>query len=169
MTGATRADRGKLGGLRHRQVVRLLAAAEISQTEIARRFNVSQPAVSQFASKHAEEIAAVREKMDDEFAGLAIASKVNRVAAYEELYEVAVKPTPKIAPNGKIVREMIKDPDTDELVEVTVNEVDVRSAAGILKNVAEEMGQLVQRSQVSGDMTTTTTYKIAGVDPSDLT
>lgn len=149
-------------------MVRLLAAEEISRSEIARRYDVTPSAVTQFANKHAEEIAAVRADMDNEFAGIAIADKKNRVSAYEQLYEVATKPTPKVAPNGKLVREMVTDPETGETTEVVVHEVDVRAAAGILKNVAEEMGQLTTRTQVTGDMQTTTTYRIEGVSPEEL-
>lgn len=164
MTGATKADRSALGGLRHRQVVRLLAAAEISQTAIAEKFGVSQPAVSQFAKRHAEEIAAVRADMDDEFAGIAIASKVNRVALLQEIAEKALEPVPKVSANGKVT--MVINPDTKE--PEIVMEVDARAAMAALKQVAEELGQLVQRSQVSGDMNTTTTYRIEGVAPDDL-
>lgn len=163
MSGATRADRGKLGGLRHREVVRLLAAGEINQAEIARRYDVSEGAVSQFKRKHAEEIAAVRANMDDEFAGLAIASKVNRVAMLQEIAEKALEPVPKISANGKVTYVTNEDGESE-----MVMEVDARAAMAALKQVAEELGQLVARTQMSGDMQTTTTYRIEGVSPEEL-
>ena len=164
MSGATNAKRGRLGGLRHREVVRLLAAEEITRSEIARRYDVTPGAVTQFADRHAEEIAAVREAMDDEFAGIAIASKVNRVALLQEIAEKALEPVPKVSANGKVT--MVINPDTKE--PEIVMEVDARAAMAALKQVAEELGQLVQRSQVSGDMNTTTTYRIEGVSPEEL-
>lgn len=168
MSGATKADRGKLGGLKRRQVIRLLAAEEISRSEIARRYDVTSGAITQFADKHAEEIKAVRQAMDDEFAGILIAQKANRLAAYGELYEIATTPTPKISANGKTVEVFEVDEEGETMIS-TVMEVDVRAAATVLKQAAEEMGQLPTRLQVSGDMQTTTTYRIEGVDPSDLT
>lgn len=162
-------DRGKLGGLKRRQVIRLLAAEEITRSEIARRYDVSPAAITQFADKHAEEIKAVRANMDDEFAGILIAQKASRLAAYGELYEIATTPTPKISANGKTVEVFEVDEETGEGKSSMVMEVDVRAAATVLKQAAEEMGQLPTRLQVSGDMQTTTTYRIEGVDPSDLT
>ena len=163
MSGASRTDRGKLGGLRRREVVRLLAAEEISRSEIARRYDVSPSAVTQFADRHAEEIRAVREAMDDEFAGLAIASKVNRVAMLQEIAEKALEPVPKISANGKVTYVINEDGESE-----MVMEVDTRAAMAALKQVAEELGQLVARTQMSGDMQTTTRYVIEGVSPDDL-
>lgn len=165
MTGASKADRGKLGGLVHRQVVRDLALSKQSQYALAEKYGVTQQAISHFAKRNAEEIAAVAAAADDEFAGILIAQKQARLAAYQELYGIAVSPTPKISASGKTVSYV--DPETGEAG--VVMEVDVRAAATVLKQAAEEMGQLPTRLQVSGDMQTTTTYKIEGVDPSDLT
>lgn len=159
MTGASKADRGKLGGLKRRQVIRLLAAQEISQAEIARRFDVTDSAITQFRDKYIEEIEAVRAAMDDEFAGIAIASKVNRVAMLEEIAEKAMEPTPKIDNKGHRVM------DVDGTV---VYEFDGRLAAQALKQAAEEMGQLPTRLQVSGEMGVTTNYTVEGVKPEDL-
>ncbi len=164
MTGATRAERGKLGGLRHREVVRLLAAGDLSQTEIAKRYGVAQPSVSQFARKHAEEIRQVREAMDDEFAGMAIASKVNRVRLLQEIAEQALVPVPKISANGTTTYAI--NPETGE--SEMVMEVDGRLAAQVLKQVAEELGQLVQRSQSQAEVQATTTYRIESVSVEDL-
>lgn len=161
-------NRGKLGGLRHREVVRLLAAKDISRTEIARRYDVTPSAVTQFADRFAEEIRAVEADMEDEFAGIAIASKVARLAAYEELYGIATTPSPKVAPNGKIIREYVTDED-GVTSEAMVMETDVRAAAQLLKQAAEEMGQLPTRLQVAGGLDVTTKYVVEGVAPEDLT
>jgi hypothetical protein len=165
MTGASKADRGALGGLVRRQVVRDLALSGLSQNELAEKYGVSQPAISQFKARNAEEIAAVAAKADDEFAGILIAQKANRLAVYNELVGKALEPTPKVTPAGKLIT--VIDPETNE--PKIVMEVDVRAAATVLKQAAEEMGQLPTRLQVSGEMATTTTYRIQNVSNDDLT
>lgn len=163
MSGATKPGRSKLGGLNHRQIVRLLAAQELSLGQIAERYNCTPQAVGQFRDRNAEEIAAVRANMDNEFAGLAIASKVNRVALLQEIAEKALQPVPKISANGKVTYVTNEDGESE-----MVMEVDVRAAMAALKQVAEELGQLVARTQMTGDMQTTTTYRIESVNVEDL-
>lgn len=163
MSGATKPGRSKLGGLNHRQIVRLLAAQELSLGQIAERYHCTPQAVGQFRDRNAEEIAAVRADMDNEFAGLAIASKVNRVALLQEIAEKALQPVPKISANGKVTYVTNEDGESE-----MVMEVDARAAMAALKQVAEELGQLVAKSQVSGDMQTTTTYRIEGINPESL-
>ncbi len=164
MSGATKPGRSKLGGLNHRQIVRLLAAQELSLGQIAERYNCTPQAVGQFRDRNADEIAAVREHMDDEFAGMAIASKVNRVAMLQEIAEKALEPVPKISANGKVT--YVRNPETEQ--DEMVMEVDARAAMAALKQVAEELGQLVARTQMSGDMQTTTTYRFEGVNSDGL-
>jgi hypothetical protein len=168
MSGANKADRMPLGGLVRRKVIRDLALSGMTQQAIAQKYGVTPGAVTQFKQRNAEEIAAVAAAADDDYAGILIAEKANRLAAYQELYELSLKPQPKIAPNGKIVRETVPDEDGNE-VDAIVTEVDVRAAATMLKSAAEEMGQLVQRQSISGDMQTTTTYRIENVSNEDLT
>lgn len=164
MTGSTRADRGKLGGLKRMEVMRALALGEESQSQIAERYGVSQPAIAQFKARYAVEIQEIRENMADQFAGLWITKKHNRLAMYEEIAAQALKPTPKVTPAGKVVRDV--DPITGNAE--TVMEIDGRLAAQVAKQAAEEMGQLPTRLQVSGEMNTTTTYRVEGVAPEDL-
>jgi len=167
VSGATRRDRGKLGGLKRNGLIRALALEDVTQAALAERYGVTEGAITQFKHREAEAIQALRDEAENEFAGILIAQKANRLRALEELFEVARTPTPKVAPNGKIVREYVTNED-GLAEEVVVQEVDVRAAAGVLKQAAEEMGQLVARTQVSGDMNTTTTYRIEGVSPDDL-
>lgn len=156
-----------LGGLRKRQVIRDLALSGMSQTQLAEKYGVSQPAISQFKTRNAEEIEAVRTAADQEFAGLLIAQKANRLAAYQDLYDIALKPMPKISPSGKIVKEWVTDEDGNQ-VEVIVHEVDVRAAAQMLKQAAEELGQLPNKVTLSGEVGVKTNYTIAGIDPEAL-
>lgn len=168
MSGATKADRSPLGGLKRAQVIRDLALSGLSQTALAEKYGVTPSAISQFASKHREQIADVRADSENEYAGILIAQKARRLAAYEELYETALTPQPKVSPSGKIVKDQMLDPDTGQWVDAMVTEVDVRAAAQVLKQAAEEMGQLPTRLQIQGDMQTTTTYRIEGASPDDL-
>src|ERR1044071_2845665 len=167
MSGATKRDRSKLGGLKRNGLIRALALENVTQKELAERYGVTQQSISEFKLREAEAIAAVRAEADNEFAGILIAQKAERLRALEELFEVARTPTPKVAPNGKLIREEIED-ETGRVVEVIVQEVDVRAAAQVLKQAAEGMGQLPTRLQVSGDMNTTTTYRIEGFSAEDL-
>jgi hypothetical protein len=161
MTGASRTDRGKLGGLMRGQIIRELAVGDMNQAELARKYDVTEGAITQFKQRNADAIAEVRANAEDEFAGLLIANKARRIAAYEDILRKAMQPTPKVDNKGGQVR----DPETGE----PVYEFNASAAMTALKNVAEEMGQLASRIQLQGDLTTTTTYKIAGVDPEDLT
>jgi uncharacterized protein YjcR len=161
MTGASKAARSPLGGLRHRQVVRDLALGNFSQDELAEKYGVSQSAISQFKSRHAVEIAAVAADADDAYAGILIADKQARIAAYQEIHDKAMEPTPKVDNKGGQV--------IDPVTGAAVYEFDGRAAMQALKSVAEEMGQLPTRLQVSGELSTTTTYKIDGVSHEDLT
>lgn len=161
MTGATRSERGKLGGLKRAQIIRELALGDMSQSQMAEKYEVTQQSISEFKQRNADAIAAVRANAEDEFAGLLIAQKLNRVAAYEDIMQRALQPTPKIDNKGGQVR----DPETGE----PVYEVAAGVAMTALKSVAEEMGQLASRVQVSGDMQTTTTYRIENVSLEDLT
>jgi|ERR1700745_2019787 len=165
MTGASKAARSPLGGLRHRQVVRDLALGNFSQDELAEKYGVSQSAISQFKSRHAVEIAAVAADADDAYAGILIADKQARIAAYQAIHDEALVPVPKVTPSGKPALRINKE--TGEIEEIT--EVDHRAAMQALKSVAEEMGQLPTRLQVSGELSTTTTYRIEGVSNEDLT
>jgi hypothetical protein len=159
MVAPQHADRGKLGGLRRRQIVRELALGEFTQQALADKYGVTQGAIAQFKQRHADEIEAVRQNADDEFAGILIAQKAARLASLAEIHEQALTPMPKIAPSGKPARDADGNP---------VLEVDGRLAAQVLKQAAEEMGQLPTRLQINGDMQTTTTYRVEGVSPDDL-
>ncbi len=127
---------------------------------IAEKYGVTPGAITQFADRYADEIAAVRADMDNEFAGILIAQKATRLAMYEEIAERALEPTPKIDNKGN----QVVDRATGELV----YEFDGRLAAQVAKQAAEEMGQLPTRVQVTGDMNTTTKYIVEGVDPGAL-
>lgn len=152
-------ERFKLGGLKRRQIVRELALGEMTQQALADKYGVVQSAIAAFKQRHADEIEAVRQNADDEFAGILIAQKAARLASLAEIHEKAMTPTPKITNKGTLAF----DPE-GKLIE----EFDGRLAAQVLKQAAEEMGQLPTRLEVKGDMQTTTTYRVESVDVEDL-
>ncbi len=157
---ARNSSRFKLGGLRRAPLIRALALSGRTQTDLAEEYGVTQQSISEFAQRNRAEIDALKADAANEFAGVLIAQKINRVVALEEILEAALEPKPKTDNKGF----QVVDPDTGD----PVYEVDGRTALAALKQAAEEMGQLVQRTQVAGDLNTTTTYRIEGVDPADL-
>lgn len=162
-----RKDSGKLGGLVRRKLVREIALKppDVTYAQLAKKYGVSGASITEFRQRNAEEIAAVAADADDEFAGILIAQKAFRLAAYQEMHEMALTPQPKVSANGKVVYTYNAETGQEEMV----MEVDVRAAALVSKQAAEELGHLTNRVTLSGQLDTTTTYKIVGVDPSDLT
>lgn len=161
MTGASKRDRGPLGGLVRLQLIRELALSDMTQTQLAGKYGVRQSSISEFAKRNAEQIQHARTHSADEFAGILIAEKARRLAAYEEIHNKAMEPTPKITNKGTVV----VDPESGEFV----YEVNASAAMTALKSVAEELGHLPGRVTVSGEMNNTTTYRIVNVTDEDLT
>lgn len=147
--------------LRRRKLQLAIAHGGHTQGQLAEQYGVTQPAISQFASRHAETIQAIRDDASNEFAGLALAEKHNRIAALVDLYEQSLVSTPKITNKGTVVI----DPETGEFV----REIDGRLAAQVIKQIAEELGQLPNRLTVAGEIGVRTNYTVAGVDPKGLT
>lgn len=162
-----RTDRGKLGGLVRRKLVRELAlkAPGVTLASIAARYGVSGASITEFKQRHAEEIAAVAADADNEYAGMLIASKAYRLALLEQIVEQAGIPVPKVTPAGKIVHRWNAETGEDE----EVMEIDVRAQMQAVKQAAEELGQLPNRVTLSGQIDTTTVYKIVNVSDEDLT
>ncbi len=69
-----------------RQLARELAAEEVTRAALARRYGISRAAITQFARRHATEIAAIKAALNDDFAGLWIASKEQRINAHQADY-----------------------------------------------------------------------------------
>jgi hypothetical protein len=142
-----------------RQLQVALANGGKSQTALAEEYGVSQSAISQFQTRHAQVIAEIRADVNNEFAGLAFAQKANRIAALIDLYEKSMESTPKITNKGTLAI----GPDGQ-----VIEEIDGRLAAQTIKQIAEELGQLPTRLNVSGEIGIKTNYSIDGVDPSNL-
>lgn len=120
--------------LNRRKLIRQLAASDLKHDELATEYGVDRTSISRFRKRHEVEIAEVRANHLDEFAGLLIAEKQNRLAVYEQL----------------LLEAMDKGDRT--------------VAVRVLRNVAEELGHLPSRMQISGAVDVHTTYTVAGED-----
>lgn len=129
------------------RLIRDLATGDHSQVELARRYGVKQPSVSAFAARHAERIADVAEKLDNEFAALWAADKFNRCAEYQQ--------------DAEDVARMLADPELAAKAGVQYAEM-VRVRQTALRAIADELGQIPARLQVqhSGSLS----VEVNGVD-----
>lgn len=107
------------------ELCKLLAAGELSRAECARKMGVTSKAVTEFARRHKERIDEIRSHLDDEFAGLWAARKEARLAAYMDEYE-----------------RLSQHPSAN-------HHEWSRARQQALRSVAEELGQLPNRSQVT--------------------
>lgn len=123
------------------RLIRQLALNEATQTELAAEYGCTQSAISQFAKRHAAEIEYQRNRAADEWAGLWIADKRNRVAEYQSEVERI---------NAAL------DNETDPQL--------LRAKVSVMRQVAEELGQLKQEIEVTGRLT----YVVEGVDMGQL-
>ena len=119
-----------------------LAAGKKTRAQLAREWGISRQTVTQFAQRHAAEIREIREHLDDEFAGLWIASKGARIAAYQADLEASAT-----SGYGGHFEQ-------------------VRTRAQILRQVAEELGQLPGRT---GVVVVPVTHVLVDVNLDDLT
>lgn len=127
------------GWVRHR-LIRDFALGEKSGRELAGIYGCSQTSISAFKKRYALEIEEVRNNLADEYAGVWVAKKIDRIREYQGAAEkMAAGTSPRNA-------------------EVLVS---------ILKAVAEELGQLPAKTQVSIS-NETTVYEIVGIDPEDI-
>lgn len=140
--GATWVLRGHVG----LRVKRQLAEGKLTHQEIAEELELDRSTISFFAKKHRAEIEEIRADIENEFAGLWVAKKAARIAEYTEVIE-------------KI----------DVLLEMDPSANDRSALLGrkqqALKSIAEELGQLTARHEVSAKVN----YKVNGVSAEDLT
>lgn len=139
----------KLKGFVAAKLIRELAIDEKPQTQLAEEYGVRQSTISMFKTRHAQRITEVRDDLANEFAGLWIAMKANRLAEYQADVE---------AINAKAQASKTTMADSEM----------IRTKASLLKSVAEELGQLPGRA--STVINTPVVYQIQGeFDPEKLT
>lgn len=102
-----------------RRLIRELAQGVKGIRELAREYDVSDSSIREFRDRHLDEIHETIRDLDDEFSGLWIAQKLNRIAELQELYE--------------------GDEDIDR----------VKLRVDILRKAAEELGQIPNRTTIT--------------------
>jgi Cu/Zn superoxide dismutase len=124
-----------------------LAGKTSTNVALGKKYGVSTTAITNFGKRHAAEIAEVREKAAEEFRGLWIAEKRNRLAEYQQDAE-----------------------DVETALAAGIN-TDPSTLYGAkhraLRNTAEELGQLPNKPGAI-DVSAKVTYEVSGVDLNDL-
>ncbi|MGW5467698.1 hypothetical protein [Streptomyces chartreusis] len=101
-----------------RKLIHELARAEKTQQQLADEYGVVKSSITEFKQRHTDRITEVAQALEDEFAGLWIAQKVDRLDQLQDLYE--------------------GDDDPDR----------VRLRKELLRAAAEELGQIPQRTTI---------------------
>lgn len=138
------ASAGLNSGWKKASLIRDIAMGELTQTRLGELYGVSQATISRFAQRHAADIHWARRRMMEGVQtgteSLWVVSKINRIAEHQRSLE-------QLAPL-----------DSPRAVEVRT---------GVLKAVAEELGDLPARTNVNIS-NETTVYEMVGVDPEDI-
>lgn len=127
------------GWVKHR-LVRDFALGEKTGKELAEIYGCSVTSISAFKKRHAMEIEEVRNNLADQYAGVWVARKLDRIREYQNAAE-------KMAAG--------QSPRNQEVL------------VSILKAVAEELGDLPARTQVNIS-NENVTYEIVGVSVDDI-
>lgn len=151
-------------------LVRDLAEGTLSQRRLATKYDVHLSTIADFKSRNRERIEAVKADLDNEFAGMWIAEKRKRIAAYMddvELLDDSLEAT-------TAAREVLSIEGEDG-TGLTIAKLD-RDMAAILKrkhsalrSVAEELGHLPNRMtlNVQGGESPVL-HQVVGVDIDDV-
>ncbi len=137
--GPTKPGHLERGWVKHR-LLRDLALAERTTVELGEQYGCSRQAISNFKTRYALEVEEVRNSLADEYAGVWVARKLDRIREYQA------------------AAEKMADGNSPRNAEVLVS---------ILKAVAEELGDLPARQQVQVN-TAVVTYQVVAVDLEDL-
>ncbi len=121
------------------ELIRSLAEGKISQTDLAKRYGVGQSGIAEFKRRHAVDIERLKDSLNDEWADLWATKKRNRIAELECLFDTV----------------------SDGPLTPTV----IRELRGILRDIAEEMGDITNKNKVEVDVVR---YEISGVSLENL-
>jgi hypothetical protein len=150
-------------GWRKFQLIRLLAEGEITRAKMAKQYGVSSRAITDFARRHAVDIAEAKRFIQDELAALWVSKKANRVAEYQQMIDdLGAELDCKLRPGGEYVppeeRIGLRDRDLRDVI---------KTRATLLRDVAEQLGQLPQRSNDTND-SVSLIHQLVGVPDEDL-
>lgn len=128
-------------GYRVQELCRELASGEVTRANLARKYGVNRSSITRFARRHRGRIEEIRRNLDDEFAATWIASKTRRIEALQADYEASA---------GSYY---------------TVHYEHIKARTAILRAVAEELGQIPNKSSVTiGGFVR---HELVGVDVSE--
>ena len=118
------------------ELIRELATEKKTQQELANRYGVGQPGIAMFKKRHLVDIERYRDSLDDEWAGIWIANKRNRLAELQNQIE--------------------------ELADQKVTARTAEVIGKLLREAAEELGDITNKNKVEVDVVR---YEIVGIDP----
>lgn len=124
-----------------RRLIHELAREEKTQAQLAREYGCDRSSITLFKQRHEQRILEVAADIENEFAGLWVAQKVSRLDEMQNIYDGI---------------------DSGELEDLD----SVKTRIDILRKVAEELGQIPNRStvRVEGGVK----IELVGVDPDAL-
>ncbi len=137
-----------------------LAKGEATLQELANKYGCAVSSVHEFKTRNIVTIEALRADMQNEMAGLWIAEKRNRVAEYQADVDLVNEALDEIPASAMAARSGRGETSQHDGLFATKHRA--------LKSVAEELGQLPNRVSISGEVGTTVTYSVEGVDMEDL-
>jgi transposase-like protein len=141
-------------------LIRALAEGKVRRATLARQLDVTAQAILYFARRHEAEIKEVRENFESEFAGLWVAAKRNRVAAYEDEINRLQDMIDTIMTESASYRLV---PDPEALTKL------YKARDRAIRSVAEELGALPQRIQMQITEPVRHILDIPGAQDGDLT
>lgn len=141
--GSEQLDVPELKPWDRRILCRELATGDMTRAQLARKYGINRSGITRFAQRYAAEIAAIKAQLDNEFAGLWIADKAARIAAYQADLEAS-----------------------EEHATYGSHYEQIRTRTAILRAVAEELGQLPPRATLT---VMPVVHVIEGVDLEQLT
>lgn len=171
-----------LEGRNARMLIRQLAEGRRTISDLSRQYGVTPSAVSQFAKRHAEEIEKLKADANAAMDDLWIANKAERIREYQkdadiadELTGMAQQVARRAAGRAEAEQEA-GDPDVlaqaaeDRLAALALADVPKLQASKhrAVRAVAEELGQLPNKSQVEITGETTVHYQVVGVSAEEL-
>ena len=135
-------SRDSLRPWQRHKLLRELAAGDRTSAQLAADYGMTASGIREYKKRHRPQVDAIAADLANEFAGLWIADKGQRMSAYQDDYERTLEH------------------------QHSGHHEWVKSRTGILHNVAEELGQLPGRSPI---ITVAVTHILEGVDLEDLT
>lgn len=124
------------GGTRERLILEL-AQGEKHQRQLATEYGVARSSIAEFKARHLDKIEDRAERLADEWAGLWVADKRNRIIEAQADVEAI-----------------------NDALDQTTDAQLLRTKLAIMRQVAEELGQLTEKIELGGRLT----YVVEGVN-----